>query len=339
MKSRIILMRRLIFILLAGLTYAMHLRADALTHDITLQRDVIFRTVDGVDVKLDVAVPAGPGPYPLILCVHGGAWHVGDKSKFTPMIENMARHNYVAASINYRLAPKVKFPAPLEDTRAALQFLKKHAGDYKIDITRIGGTGESAGSHLAMLMAFEDARQDADRRDIPPLTDMRLQAIVNYYGPVDLSRWDVAPLVDFMWQKQFHESMESTMLKFIGGKDRNDEKVKNASPITYVNKDCPPVLTFHGTLDPVVPFHQAEILHAALRKAGVPETLVPIANGLHGGWAPEAKRDADEQALAFFDQYLKGKPAPEHHAAELHAAELHATDRHAAAELEHSRIR
>jgi acetyl esterase/lipase len=313
-------MRRLIFVILLGLSYAMHLRADAPSRDIVLKRDVVFRTVDGVEVKLDLAVPVGPGPYPLILCVHGGAWHVGDKSKFTPMIENMARHNYVAASINYRLAPKVKFPAPLEDTRAALKFLKQHAANYKIDITRIGGTGESAGSHLAMLMAFEDAKEDGDRRDIPPLKDMRLQAIVNYYGPVDLSRWDVAPLVDFMWQKQFHESMESTMLKFIGGADRNDVKVKNASPITYVNKDCPPVLTFHGTLDPVVPFHQAELLHEALKKAGVPETLVAIPNGLHGGWTKEAKHEADEQALAFFDQYLKGRPAERHAAAGVQSA-------------------
>jgi dipeptidyl aminopeptidase/acylaminoacyl peptidase len=114
-------------------------------------------------------------------------------------------------------------------------------------------------------------------------------------------------MVDFLWQKQFHESMETTMLKFLGSPDKNDEKLKAVSPINYISKNCPPVLTFHGTLDPVVPFHQAELLHAALQKAGVPEKLVPIENGLHGGWAKEAKQKADEQALVFFDKYLKGK--------------------------------
>jgi len=83
--------------------------------------------------------------------------------------------------------------------------------------------------------------------------------------------------------------------------------VKAASPITYISKDSPPVLTLHGTLDPIVPYHQAQELHEALQKAGVPEKLVPIENGMHGAWAPEAKRFADDQAIAFFDKYLKGQ--------------------------------
>ena len=308
-------MRFLSFIL-AALLLTRSLWAEVPPKVISLHRDIVYETVDGMDMKLDLAIPDGPGPFPLILCIHGGGWHVGDKSKFTPMIENMARHDYVAASINYRLAPKVQFPAPLDDTKAALLFLKTRANDFRIDVTRIGGTGESAGSHMAMLMAFTDA-QSQDRKDLSPLTDHRLQAIVNYYGPVDLTQCDCTPMIDFMWQKLFHESMQTSLLKFLGSADKNGPRVRAASPIHYISKDCPPVLTFHGTLDPVVPFHQAELLHAALKKSGVPEKLVPIENGLHGGWTTDAKKKADEQALAFFDQYLKGKPEAVQHA---HAA-------------------
>src|SRR5258706_11771480 len=121
--------------------------------------------IDAKDITLDVACASGPGPYPLILCVHGGAWRVGDKSKFTSLIEDLARHDYVAASINYRFAPTYKFPAQLDDTKAALLFLKQRSRQYKIDPSKVGGSGESSGSHLLMLMAFEN-----DKKDTDPLT-------------------------------------------------------------------------------------------------------------------------------------------------------------------------
>ena len=288
--------------------------------DFSLRRDVIYETLNGVEVKLDLAIPAGPGPFPLVLCIHGGAFHVGDKSKFTPMIERLAGHDFVAASINYRLAPKVHFPAPLDDTKAALYFLKKRAVEFKIDPTRVGGTGESAGAHMAMLLAFEESKKNDS--DAGSLTAMRFNAIVNYYGPCDLTCWDVSPMVDFMWQQRFHEPMGTTMLKFLGSETKDGPEVKAASPINYICSGCPPVLTFHGTLDPVVPFSQAQMLHAALKKAGVIEKLVPIPNGLHGGWIPEAREKADKEAVAFFEQYLRGAggtKGPTHEGAERHA--------------------
>jgi acetyl esterase/lipase len=266
-----------------------------------LLRDVAYETVDGSDLRLDVAIPAGQGPFPLILCIHGGAWRMGDKSKFTPMLEDLARHGYVGASMNYRFAPRYRFPSQLDDTKAALCYLKSNWQKYKVDVKHVGSLGESAGSHLAMLMSFT-----SDPKDDNPLTSTRLQAIANYYGPVDLANWQVAPLVAFLWKERFKEDMQKDMLDFLGAKDVSSPEVAKASPLTYVSKNCPPILTFHGTLDPVVPFHQAEILHASLRKLGVDEKLVPVPNGMHGGWPEQAKKSAEEQTIAFFDQYLKG---------------------------------
>jgi acetyl esterase/lipase len=273
--------------------------------EIKLERDVTFETIDKKPVKLDVAYPAdqGPGPFPMILCIHGGAWRAGDKSKFTPMIESMARHGFVAASVNYRFTPKYNWPSQLDDSKAALRFLKSHAAEYHIDVDRVGATGESAGAQLALLLGFMP-----DEPGATPLTSTRVRAVVNYYGATDISSWHVAPFIDFLWQRHFHESIETGMAKFLGTNDRTSPQVKAASPITYVDDTSPPVLTFHGTLDPMVPFNQAEVLHKMLRKHDVVEKLVPIANGLHGGWPQDVKASADQEALEFFDSYLKPGP-------------------------------
>src|SRR5947209_10374673 len=105
-----------------------------------LHRDIVYETIDGTPIKLDVAMPKdqGPGPFPLIVAIHGGAWRIGDKSKFTGMIEAMARHGYVAASINYRFAPRYHWPAQLDDATSAVRFLKQHAAEYQIDVDRLG---------------------------------------------------------------------------------------------------------------------------------------------------------------------------------------------------------
>jgi acetyl esterase/lipase len=275
--------------------------------DVTLLRDVPYERIDNADVKLDIVMPHGPGPYPLVICGHGGAWRIGDKSKLEPFITNLARHDYVAASFNYRFAPRYTYPSQLDDTTAALLYLKRHGPEYKIDISRVGGAGESAGAHLLMMMAFAAA---SDPKQADPLTGTRLAAIANYYGPIDLSHWQVAPLVNFVWQREFHETLETSMLKFLGTDDKDGPRVKAASPINYLNRDCPPIVTFHGTLDPFVPFHQAEVLSQKLADIGIDHRLVPIESGLHGGWPDDAKRKADARAVAWFDKYLKGKAEP-----------------------------
>ena len=107
-------MRRPVYcILLIAAALAASLRGDTTLSvrpvptgsQISFQRDIVYETIDDKAIKLDLAIPPGPGPFPLILGVHGGAWRVGDKSKFTSLIEDLARHDYVAASINYRFAP------------------------------------------------------------------------------------------------------------------------------------------------------------------------------------------------------------------------------------------
>jgi acetyl esterase/lipase len=267
----------------------------------TVQHNVTYETIDGKNIALDIAVPNDKGRFPLVICLHGGAWSTGDKSKFAWTIDDMAHHGLVAASINYRLAPKYPWPAQLDDARAALLFLKQHADQYKIDPTHVGGLGESAGAQLVMLLAFKP-----DAPHATPLTSTRLQAVVNYYGPVDLGHWQPGPLMEYFWQKQFHESVEDMMGQFLGSKDPDSPQVKSASPINFVDKDSPPVLTFHGTLDFFVPFSQAQLLHDKLKKAGVSEQLVPIPNGMHGGWAPEVRRDAATKSLHFLERNLKG---------------------------------
>ena len=275
---------------------------------ISVQRDIVYRTINGEELKLDLAAPVTPGKYPLIICIHGGAWHMGDKTRFTGMVENLARHNYVAATLNYRLAPKVKYPAPYEDIKTGLTFLKLHADKYHIDVEHVGGTGESAGSNMAILLAFKEAAAELTDKGVHKnaLQSMKMQAIVNYYSPIDLTCCEASPMVDFLWMNHFKQTMRQSLLTFADSKDLADPNIRAMSPINFVNEKCPPILTFHGTKDPVVPFMQAELLHQALKKVGVPQKLVSVEEGAHGGWPEESKKNADQQAIEFFDHYLKG---------------------------------
>ena len=117
---------------------------------VVLEKDVVYCTVEGKPLKLDIARPkAGEGPFPAILCIHGGGWRAGDKSEYLQAIFELSQQGYVAATVQYRFAPKFPFPAQIHDVKAAVRYLRGHARRLRIDPDRIGVMGASAGGHLA----------------------------------------------------------------------------------------------------------------------------------------------------------------------------------------------
>ena len=118
-------------------------RADA--PEAAIQKDIVFGKGGDVELKLDLAQPPKGGPFPLVVCVHGGAWQFGHRSAHHRTIRLLARHGYVAASVQYRLTPKYRFPAQIEDVKCAVRFLRANAKKYKIDPERVGALGDSAG--------------------------------------------------------------------------------------------------------------------------------------------------------------------------------------------------
>lgn len=261
-----------------------------------IQKDIVYGKAGGVDLKLDLAVPPGDGPFPLVVCIHGGAWRMGNKASYDGRIAGLAKSGYVAATVGYRFCPQHKFPAQIEDVKCAVRFLRARAKEYKIDPAQAGAMGDSAGGHLSLLLGLMDQQDGLEGNGGSAGQSSKVQAVVNYYGPTDLT-------VEGMW----NPLVMGWAADFLGTKDKAAPVVAQASPVKYVNKGDPPVLTFHGTLDPLVPLDQAKHLHEALKKAGVTEHLEIIQGGGHGFAGPAGERTR-KMATEFLDEHLKGKP-------------------------------
>jgi sialate O-acetylesterase len=250
--------------------------------------------------QLDLYVPPGPGPFPLIVTIHGGGWVAGDKE--TPGIDgamNFGAAGFAVASPEYRFVTTDPFPAQIEDTKAALQWLRGHAQQYRLDPARVGVFGHSAGAHLAELMATTgDSTLFTHGSAIPT----QVQAAVSWAGPADLTRetgnW---PKTSAIW---------SNAPNGLLGGPYDDALAKLASPAYHVHPGLPPFLIVHGAKDNLVPVSQSVAFAAALKKANVDATLDVDPNLDHGiGRDPQKAKDA----LKFFKRVLMPDAGPPAH--------------------------
>src|SRR4051794_10569699 len=122
--------------------------------DVQFTRDVVYGKGGGEDLKLNIARPKNPAAkkLPCIVFIHGGGWQMGDRAAHDWATWDAAHRGYVSATIGYRLAPKHKFPAQVNDVKCAIRFLRAHADEYGLDPDRIGACGFSAGGHLVMML-------------------------------------------------------------------------------------------------------------------------------------------------------------------------------------------
>jgi acetyl esterase/lipase len=272
----------------------------------TVHRDLAYVPHGHPRQKLDLYLPpagkdlspAGEN-LPLIIWVHGGAFRLGDKRDKVPL--GYLERGYAVASINYRLSQHDLFPAQIEDCKAAVRWLRAHAAQFGLDPQRFAAWGESAGGHLAAMLgtaghvrAFE-VGGPPETSGGPPETSggylevsSRVQAVVDYFGPTDFGQMDAHRVPG----GQVHDAPDSPESELVGGpiQDKRD-KVAQANPITYLRPDAPPFLIVHGEVDPLVPHHQSELLHAALQRAGVPVSFYTVQGAGHGGFTdPEVPR-------------------------------------------------
>ena len=250
----------------------------------TITRDVVVSPEGWPKTLLaDVYRPAGPGPFPSVLLIHGGAWKRGDRAQVAGLAERIAARGYAVVNTTYRLVPQAVFPAQLHDVQQAARWMRLHGAHHGIDPNRMGGFGYSAGGHLAALVAaVADHPAMGD-----PLT--ALKAVVAGGTPSDLTLYEGGYLVP----------------NFMGGP--KSEKLANfvaASPVTYLKPGHPPVFQYHATLDDYVPFEQATRYRTALDAAGVPNELFIIKGHGHIS-AFFADGDAVNAALDFLDRHLR----------------------------------
>jgi alpha-L-fucosidase 2 len=256
--------------------------------------DIEYGRADGVPLRLDAYLLDGKGSFPSILFVHGGGFAGGDKKpnpKTLFGLVTQAGFNWF--SINYRLSPKYTFPAHTDDVESAVEFLKAHADQYKIDPRRIVLMGQSAGGHL---VSFVGAKHK---------TGNRVAAVISFYGEHDLvSR--TRPQTDcamggYVRHTDVPQACLSDGLKaFLGITEANSATarlIRDASPITYVKKDMPPYLLVHGTKDLHVPYEQSVLMCEAMKKVGAQCEMITVEGGGHGGWDDEPELQAYQKSL------------------------------------------
>ena len=261
----------------------------------------------GADL-LNLYVPKSDRPDPLVIWIHGGGWQIGNGWRGHSPAMRLLAHGYAVANIDYRLTGQARFPAQIQDCRAAVRWLRSHAGIYHIDSQRVGIWGESAGGHLAALLGTSGDSSQLEANEAPaPNVSARVQAVCDWYGPTDFLQ-----IVTDKAAKD-NPSLDapgSPLGDLLGGRVSDHlELARLASPISFVGSGDPPFLIFHGDRDPIVPIHQSELLEKALSKAGDDVTFCRVEGGWHGGWEFDS---AENQAiiLRFFDRVLKGDAPP-----------------------------
>lgn len=275
-------------------------------HTSKTAHDVIYGKADAVALKMDIYFPPNEEgrPVPAVMFVHGGAWSVGDKSRmtFSQLLPLLVKRGYLVASINYRLAPKFKFPAQIEDAKCAVRFLRAHAGEFNLDPNRIGVEGESAGGHLVALLGLTDASAGFEGNGGWNDQSSRIEAVADLFGPADLTNFGI----------KSNENYRVTAENVFGAKCDGDPVLQRASPVTYVSKNAPPFLILHGDHDGVVPLSQSLELNEKLKATGVSSTLVVVTNYGHGGTPIGMKTSPPTSEIPkiiadFFDRTLKKK--------------------------------
>jgi acetyl esterase/lipase len=251
----------------------------------TLQRDVIYSPKRWPqELRADVYQPAGDGPWPGVLLIHGGSWTAKDRrSDMDSIAERLVKRGYVVVNATYRLAPKYLHPAQVRDLQQALTWMRDHAQTLKLDATRIASFGYSAGGHLAAMLGGVNAP-----------AKQRVQAVVAGGAPLDLRKWPASAAV----------------ILFLGGTLREiPDTYADASPVVHISKDDPPVFLYHGSWDMLVPPDHSEDYHAALKKAGVRSELL-WQRGL--GHVPAFFIDGTviERAIEFLDRELNSQRNP-----------------------------
>lgn len=261
---------------------------------VRLLRGAVYAVPEGSrPLEMDLWLPEeAPGPVPVIVFVHGGAWRTGLRDDAGPRFRDwrpspfarLARAGFAVACPDYRLSGEVTYPGQLHDLRAASAWLRTRSAELRLDSARTVLWGESAGGHLAALLALTAG-------------DLPVRGCVTWYAPTDLARLaeDQPPGAYDPGDPGAFEAL------LIGGALTDaPDRARNASPVSHVTPGAPPFLVLHGTDDVIVPYAQAERLVTALHGAGASAELVPVRGGDHL-WVGIAEEEVEQCFTASLD--------------------------------------
>lgn len=265
----------------------------------TVYRDVKFGVTE--EEKADLYL-LNRGVNPVVVMIHGGGWESGDKSYFSDHLARMyASAGFHVAAINYRLAKlsdrSTQWNAQLQDVQLAVRWLRQYAAALRIDPWRIGAMGESAGAHLAVFLGSRATPASGDRSNLYYWQPQRVQAVVDVFGPVDLTQPDTYP--------------QLAKLAVFGARSYAQVPwlYRNASPIFSVTSASARACIVHGTSDALIPFSQSAIFAWRLYALGVPYKWYSFNGGhAYAGLTTLQRQALETQALQCISGYLHPNP-------------------------------
>ncbi|MFN5296791.1 MAG: alpha/beta hydrolase fold domain-containing protein [Planctomycetaceae bacterium] len=285
--------------LLAGLVPPLSTHAQELVVPKSVEwlTGIEYSNPDDQHLQVNLARPRdGAGPFPAVVCIHGGGFRAGHRDAYNALCLKLAERGYVAMTVSYRLAPKYQFPAAVHDVKAAVRWLRANAQKYHVDPDRIGTTGGSAGGHLAQFLAVTAGVPEFEGTGGHPDQSSAVRCVVNVYGPSDFTQ-------------SYGKSVDAAEVLplFLGGNVEQERRRHIlASPLYWVTPRAAPTLCIHGTEDKYVAHEQAVWLIDRLKAAEVPAELLTLPGAGHGFKGEDAQK-AEAALFAYFDRQLKGK--------------------------------
>lgn len=268
--------------------------------------NIVYHVANNYEAKLDVYEPAAASqPTPVVIVIHGGGWIAGTKEERVLEMMPYLQMGFAAVNVEYRMAQVSLAPAAVEDCRCALHWVFANAKKYNFDPTRVVVQGGSAGGHLALMTGMVTPAAGFDRDcftnqdnvwSANPGTDNdpRVAAIVNWFGIADVPDELSGP------------NAKGYAVAWVGSQPNAEEIAKRVSPINYVTRNLPPIITIHGDKDTLVPYAQSVRLHKALDAAGVPNELHTVPSAGHGGFTYAQNQEAWAAVRAFLRKNVKG---------------------------------
>jgi acetyl esterase/lipase len=226
--------------------------------DVRIEENIVVHDVGGREIKVDIFRPANAaGLVPGLLFLPGGGWQTANRA---PLKERyglrLAERGYVCVTGEYRVMDEAPWPAPIQDVKATIRWMRANSERLGIDPTAIVVGGKSAGGHLALLAAGTRRVEGFEGNGGHTAVGSEVAAVVGVAPVADLTEWARRP----------------SMAKLFG-QNPAAEVVEAASPIAHINGDYPPTLLIHGTADTRVPHGMTVRMAQALEQAGVPVDL------------------------------------------------------------------
>ncbi len=268
---------------------------------VEFEKNIEYSNPDDQHLQLNMARPKdGAGPFPAVICIHGGGFRAGTRESFNGLCLQLAERGYVALTVSYRLAPKYQFPAAVYDVKAAVRWMRANAEKYQIDPDRIGTTGGSAGGHLAQFLGVTSGVSKFEGDGGNAEYSSSVKCVVNFYGPSDFT-------------KSYDASVDAkdVLPLFLGGNlEQERHRHIESSPLYWVTPEAAPTLFVHGTKDAYVAHEQAEWIVDRMKAADVEATLMTIEDGDHGfrTSSPDVKEKIENARFEFFEKHLKIAP-------------------------------